>query len=418
MIKNLLKKTEVKKNLTISIIGIGIGQLVHLGTTPIISRLYSPETFGHFSLFLSIFGILSTISLMRLELAIIVADNDEVGTLDYSLKFLGTTLTLISIISTLILYFTESEYFTIFCFSSVFLFISNRYWTQRAIVNKEKNFKSLSISKIIDSLINGVGSILIAYTSFKNFGLILSKGIGLLATYLYLKKSTKEKYSVKKESIKKTLLKYKNFPKYSFPDELIFHLNSSVAIFMFSYLFSSIEVGLIGLTIRVLSVPANFVSVSFYDVYKQKAVEDFKQFGSFRTIFIKFLIILATLAGSMILLISLTGPELFSYVFGKAWHNAGIYAQYLTILYAVKLLTGPLTFSLDIRNLHYINLIFQGLHLVLGLTIIPVVYFLTKNDILCIKYYSLILSLVSILHIFFAYKASLKELPTYFKSNL
>jgi len=418
MLKNVFKKTEVKKNLAISVIGTALGQLIHLGTIPIISRLYTPEAFGQFSLFMSIFGILTAFSLMRIESAIMVADENEVGMLNRSLKILGLIITAITFIITLVLYFINSEHLSIFIFLSIIIYISNRFWTQRAIVNREKNFKALSLSKILENFINSVLSIGIAFTSLKDIGLYASKILSLLVGYVILKKSTKNSYPKLDQSVKKSISKYKNFPIYSFPEDLVGHLNSSTLIFIFSYLFSAFEVGLIGLTARALSAPANFISVSFYDVFKQKAVEDYKNYGSFEHIFKKFFIILFGLAVSMSIIIGLSGPTLFDFILGSKWKNAGIYAQYLTLLYSIKLMTVPLTFSLEIRNLHFINLIFQTTNLVLGLLIIPIVYFITKNDVECIKYYSLTLSLVSSIQIYIAYGASKAKLPSYLKKRL
>lgn len=418
MIKKLFKKTEVKKNLLISLIGVGIGQLIHLGTTPIISRLYTPEVFGQLSLFISIFGILTSVSIMKMELAIIVAEYEEVGALNHVLKILGVTVNVITILATLVLYYLDSEYFNIFLFLSLSIFISNRFWTQRSIVNKEKNFKALSLSKVLESFTNGFTSISLAYSSFKDIGLLISKTVSIFIGYLILKKSTAKTYPLEKVKIKNTLTKYKNFPKYSFPDELVSHLNTSTLIFSFTYFFTALEVGLIGLTARVLASPANFISVSFYDVFKQKAVEDFKANGEFLTIFKKFFLILLLLAIAMSLTLGTMGPMLFDFVFGSKWINAGVYAQYLSILYAIKLMTVPLTFSLEIRNLHHVNLIFQSMYLVLGIIIIPTVYFLTKSDIECIKYYSLTLSLLSIIQVFLAYKASKSKLPSYLRKRL
>ena len=409
MFAKILKKTELKKNLLISVIGIGAGQIIHLGTTPIISRLYSPEVFGQYALFMSFFGILTALSLMKVELAIMASENSEVGALNYFLKKIGFVVTILTTLATIYLWYIKSEYLIIFIALSIIIFISNRFWTWRAIINKEENFKALSVGKVLENSLNSLIAIGLAFSIIKDFGLYIGKIIGLLLSFLYFKKSSKTKYELKKDEALGVLKKYSNYPKYSFPAELVSHLSQSTSIFLYTYLFSSLEVGLIGLTTRVLSVPANFISVSFFDVFKQKAILDYKEYGSFRTIFKKFFFILLLLALLMITFISLTGPTLFNFVFGSEWTKAGIYAQYLTVLYAIKLVAVPLTFSLEIKNKHYINLIFQSIYLVVGIIIIPVVYFYTRNDVDCIKYYSFTQTSFYILHIFFAFKASGKD---------
>jgi O-antigen/teichoic acid export membrane protein len=152
-----------------------------------------------------------------------------------------------------------------------------------------------------------------------------------------------------------------------------------------------------------MSLPANFVSISFYDVFKQKALEDYKNSGEFRVIFIKFFSVLSIIAMSMIAVIYFFGPLLFDFIFGSKWTKAGTYAQYLCFLYAIRLVAGPLTFSLEVVNKHYINLIFQCLYLIIGVSSILITYHFTGSDFSCVKTYSFSLSILYFAHIFTAY---------------
>ena len=306
-------------------------------------------------------------------------------------------------------YFYKNPYFSIFLFLTVIIYISNRFWTQRAILNREKNFKALSLGKIAENVSNGAITIGLAFTIFKDIGLFVGKISGLFISLILFKFSSKGSYPVDKNKRMEILKTYQNYPKFSFPAELVAHISQSSSIFLFAYFFTPLEVGFIGLTTRVLSVPANFISVSFFDVFKQKAVQDYNEFGSFRTIFNKFFFILFGLGFSMVLLIGTTGPDLFSFVFGDEWRKAGEYAVYLTILYAVKLVAVPLIFSLEIVNKHKIGLYFNISYLIVSLIITPIMFIITKNDLECIKYYSISLTIIHILHIYQSFLASGKS---------
>lgn len=57
--------------------GTTIAQIIGIISYPIIARIYSPEAFGVYSLFLSIINIVGVISCMRYEFAIILPKSDE-----------------------------------------------------------------------------------------------------------------------------------------------------------------------------------------------------------------------------------------------------------------------------------------------------------------------------------------------------
>lgn len=404
MLSKLLKKTEVKRNLTISVIGTGLGQLIHLGSTPVISRLYSPADFGQYSLFLSFLGVFTAISLCKFDLAIIAAEENEVPQIRNILSRLALVTTSLVFLIFLVLSNFESKFKIIFMFLFLVIPFSAKFWMHRSILNKAKIFKRLSFGKIIENSSNGFVAIALGLANLKDIGLFTGKLVALIITWIYFRFESSKLYLEKSPlKAKEIIAKYINYPRFSFPAELIAHLNLSSSIFLFSYFFSSIEVGLIGLTTRVLSMPANFVSISFFDVFKQKAVADYKEFGAFNTIFVKFLVALSLIGIAMVLVIFLAGPYLFSNIFGESWVKAGIYGQYLSFFYAIRLIAVPLIFSFEITGRHYVNLIFQFCYLFIGVTTILTTYHYTQDDLLCIKVYSLSLTLVYAIHILLAY---------------
>jgi O-antigen/teichoic acid export membrane protein len=404
MVWKFLKKTQVKKNLAISIVGTGIAQLIHLCATPILSRIYTPETFGHYALFLSLLGIFTSITLMKFDLAIMVCKKDEVQSLKETIFKISLSIIPIIFLTGISFTFLEINYSKLLFFLTFGLIASNKFWTHRAITNKAAHFKRLGLGKILENSSNAVTAILLGILSIKDYGLIIGKIFSIFITWLFYQNKSKELYLEKSPlSNEEIVKKYNNYPKFSFPAELLAHINLNASVFLFTYFFSSLEVGLIGLTTRVLSIPTNFISLSFFDVFKQKAVIDFKQSGEFKGTFFKFLWPLMLIAICMILLLFFTGPELFQSVFGDNWYSAGIYAQYLCIFYGIRLIAMPLVFSLEIVNKHSINLIFQFLYLTAGILSIVITKQYTNDDTNCIIAYSLTLGLLNIINIYYAY---------------
>lgn len=64
--------------------GIGAGQLILLAATPFLARAFGPAAFGHFSVIVTIAGVLATVAALRLDLAVASAADEEVGTIAWT----------------------------------------------------------------------------------------------------------------------------------------------------------------------------------------------------------------------------------------------------------------------------------------------------------------------------------------------
>ena len=59
------------RNVSILVSGTIVAQVIAVLASPILSRLYSPEQFGEYAIFITIVGLLSTISSLSYEMAIV-----------------------------------------------------------------------------------------------------------------------------------------------------------------------------------------------------------------------------------------------------------------------------------------------------------------------------------------------------------
>jgi len=64
-------KSDFKKNVLTLMAGTTIAQAIPIAISPILTRLYTPEEFGLFALFLAIVSIFGVVATMRYEMAIV-----------------------------------------------------------------------------------------------------------------------------------------------------------------------------------------------------------------------------------------------------------------------------------------------------------------------------------------------------------
>ncbi len=77
MLNNLKPKSEFSRNVLTLMTGTTIAQAIPIAISPILTRIYTPEDFGVFALYMSVASLLSTLATGRYELAIMLPKKDE-----------------------------------------------------------------------------------------------------------------------------------------------------------------------------------------------------------------------------------------------------------------------------------------------------------------------------------------------------
>src|SRR5690554_5526121 len=76
MMKNILPKSKFGRNVVTLITGTGLAQALPIALSPILTRLYTPDEFGIFALYASIYTILAVFVAGKYELAIVIPRYD------------------------------------------------------------------------------------------------------------------------------------------------------------------------------------------------------------------------------------------------------------------------------------------------------------------------------------------------------
>ena len=96
MLKNLYNKyfsSEFFRNVFTLSSGSVLAQAIPILLTPVLTRLFASDVFGMFFIYSSIFGVLTIISTLRLEMAILLPDNEKDATNLLAVSILAAFLT-------------------------------------------------------------------------------------------------------------------------------------------------------------------------------------------------------------------------------------------------------------------------------------------------------------------------------------
>jgi lipopolysaccharide exporter len=352
-----------------------INQILAFIAVPIISRIYAPEDFGQYGVFIAIAGFFIPLLGGKYEAAIVIAKNEKEANSLYLLSIFFTVLVSIIVIliplffinQFLLLFKMEGDKTFIFYLLPVFLFLFGFAQTNKYYLNRHQEYGVISKSIISGKLSSIISKLLYGFLlNGSAFGLILGESIDRLIFILFTFflninntfKSIIENVNFK--TIKRTAFKYRNFPKYEMWTDYLNTIGIRLPFLILAYYFNPIIVGFYIFSDQMLRKFIKLFSTNIGTVYYQKISQiDQTELRSKTIEVIRRLSLIGVFPFSLLLV---SAPEIFEFVFGNKWITAGVYSQLLSpfifIIYMLKSI-GSLFRVLDYQKYYFrFNLVF------------------------------------------------------------
>ncbi len=310
-----------------------IGQVITIASIPILSRLFSPSDFGVYSIVFTTISIFGYIACMGFDNAIILPDSNSKA---FTLLKMGVVLTVIFSMVLLLISFVLPEKFyyfigqqTLYKYSwligpGVLLLGVNQaftYWH-----NRQKNYKLLSSNKVVQNSSIVTVNITTGAINANPWGLVLGYFVGQLVNIsMLVKKANFKNFAIKYSEMIVVAKEYRNFPLYMTPMLLINTFSLNILVYLLALYFGTETVGQYSQAFKVSNYPLFLISSSFSIIFYQKLNEiENKQSFYLKSFFLSIFI------GLLVLLpLVFWGKELFSFVLGRKWEEAGLYAAIL-----------------------------------------------------------------------------------------
>ena len=350
-----LLKSELLKSASILISGTVIAQLISIILQPFLRRFFLPESFGVYSVYYSLIGIIVVISSFRFDDAIILpkTDKESANVLGLSLIFNFLFNLLLFILVTIyggkiILFLNLPAKFPVPILYIIPLgaFLNNtnqclNYW----LIRKQK-FYSVSVNKLLRRGSEGLSQVVFAFTKPVN-GLIYSDIIGQVANVLTVMTQTfRNGLSFRFVSLPKlryAFRKYKYFPKYNLIPAFMSTCSFMLPPIFINKFFSSASAGFFDLAKLLLSVPLALVASSFSSVLLQRVTEKFNRKESFLSEIKPVIAIVSIISLIEIFLIICFGETLFKFVFGNVWTFSGKISKILVWSFTFNFVVSTFT---------------------------------------------------------------------------
>jgi O-antigen/teichoic acid export membrane protein len=355
VIDRLKPKSEFSRNVLTLMTGTTIAQAIPIAISPILTRIYTPEDFGVFALFIAFTGIFSSIASGRYELAIMLPKKDEEAINIFALSFiLITSLSLLLLVLVVLFnsYFTklfnnEDISFWLYLIP-ISLFLTGVFNILSYFNNRQKNYKDIANATIIKSIILAIVQLSMGFVISGVSGLISGQIVSsMFANIRLLKNIIKDKllvYKVSKVKIIALAKRYKDFPKYQAPHAMLNIFSSNIPIYLFTPFFGVTTVGLYSLSTRIVFAPMMILAGASAKVYNQKVTQLYNKNGDAYSFTIRLLKSLFKKIIIPFLIIVIFAPDIFAFVFGESWREAGIYTQILSPWLLLNILVSSISF--------------------------------------------------------------------------
>jgi len=347
-----LKRTIVKNTLTLST-GTAIASLIPILLQPLLRRLYSPEDFGAFAVYLSITGILVVVSTLRYELAVVLPERDEeAGNVVFLSLFIALLFNTIVFIVLLLVYKgiirlfnfpVEYSLWLYFIPLSAFLFSAFNvlnYWLIR-----QKAFRSSASSKIVRRGGEGLVQASLGRIGITGAGLFIGDLAGHTVNFFAVRylafRSGLTLKSFNWAILKNILKRYCEFPLYSTIPAFMNTVTLAMPILIVNKFYSESTTGQLDLARLVLFIPLVFLSEPLAQVFFQYATEKKLTKQSILPQVSKMILMLTISAITGIILIQVWSDELILFVFGDDWQTAAGFSTILVFSVGLRFIIDP-----------------------------------------------------------------------------
>lgn len=353
MLKNVKDIPFVKNVLTL-MFGTIASQGISIAIAPLLTRLFTPEDFGLFSLYVSITSVIGIVICGRYELTIIVPKKDSESINLMALSFI--TALGVSLILLLIAITFNKHIVTIFknplLEPWLYIIPGALIFTATTQIlngwhNRKKRYKDITTGIITTTSASAITNLTTGYMGYSS-GLVLgnilgqiSTSIKLLIPFLSLDKGYLKHINVK--DMKLLAKRFSDYPTFNCIPALLTKFASMGPVFFLSIFFSPAIVGFYGLTMRILSIPSSLVSSAVSRVYIQEISEAHHRHENLLPHVLTITKVLSLLAIIPIVILIPFGPTLFQVVFGPEWIEAGQISQVICFLVAIRFVVSPLS---------------------------------------------------------------------------
>lgn len=315
-----------------------LAQIISLAAYFALTRIFSAEDYGLYSIFYSYIEVLIILSTCKYELAIVAADTDSEA--QAMARF---TLRLNAIVSTVLLTvvlalwlagalpgnFAQLGWMVLLIPPMVFFCGTSRVYS--FLFNRGHHYSTMALSETVNAAAGAIIKIGLGLLGVLQAGMpvgtVAGRAVGNLV--YRLKKSEVGSRKSEKSALLAVARKHVNFPRYVATKDFINSFSSNLPFLWLALYFDRADVGLFALALTFTFRPVNILNVAFEQVLYARTAEGVREGRSVSGMIGRFLLILNVVALPLFVLAWFVAEPVFAFCFGGRWARCGVYVQAL-----------------------------------------------------------------------------------------
>lgn len=355
--------------------GSAAGQAILVLASPLITRLYGPEIFGVWGVFSSIALVIAPAVALTYSTAIVLPKSTNAARALVRLSF---WLTLITSAATFGVFFvfawpiaevlgvgTDAALFPLV---GAYVFVIGVGAISQQWLIRTKKFRQLAISNVAFSGFTALAQVAGGLLSPTALMLIGSNIVGralhsaLLTAFARWWRGARTPHSLNHveadESTNKVAREYRQFPIFRAPQVLVNGLSQALPILLLGVAFGPAAAGYYTLCRSVLGLPGQVIGNAVADVFYSRIAEASHKNAPLAPLVSRATGLLLAAVSIPFLTVIVLGPTLFEFVFGVGWHEAGEYAQWMSLWLWVLVANGPALQAIHVLRRQRFHLLF------------------------------------------------------------
>ncbi|MEL6675073.1 MAG: lipopolysaccharide biosynthesis protein [Bacteroidota bacterium] len=338
--------------------GAALAQALSVLALPVLSRLYLLDSYGWFGTYLAVVFVLQVLVNGGYEVSIVLPSEDQSASqlLRLSQRICwaitgGLLLVLWALEEVLLPLFQWEELQGWHMLWPLSLWLEGQSQALIFALNRQKRYAIISAAKVTRTSVTIGLSIILGLQEDHFSGLIMGYVAGQAAYFLTALLYYRQPFPRGKQNLSATSKAYEDFPRYAILSTWANNTSRYLPFFLLPGYYSASVNGLFTKAEKILNIPSALVGMSIGQVFYQQASRAWEESpAALRSLTRRTFLQLLVLALPFLLVIMWWGPDLFAWVLGEPWREAGIYARWLMPWMFFAFMAGPLSFLVDVRR--------------------------------------------------------------------
>lgn len=368
----------IRRDLSLSLIGIGAGQLIMFAATPFLARIYTPAEFGAFSVNYAVAGVIATVAALRLDLALSGARDEEVA--DFARLSFVLPLVVVPV-STLALWaLVHSPVARILPFGwgdvayiAAIGFLQGLSFVGAAIATRTGRFQLFAAIKILQPLVFAFLALLVLDD------LSASMAIGALAAALAILPAIRSLGVAFRGKIALAPLRTAwRFPAISAPMALLDVLALAMPVLVITSAFGEQASGNYAQVQRLIGAPLVLAAMAGGHVFLKHAGDRFRSGVPVMPLYRRFVLVMTGFALAVFLVLVLAGEEIVGFLVGPNWRTDTPFLLLVVLPVLWRVVASPVSHAMVLTNRIGAQGIWQALYfigtaamLIVGASLVP-----------------------------------------------